>query len=174
MRIEIRCVPRGIPPYGRYYVRRRALRWCRGGSEKRGRVRVQGTSRECGVCVCTCKWVGWQSTVVSRDCEQQHQHQLEHQQSRGGVPSPRGTGWVLEWSGQYCRQRGHWHWRRMCCEVSSQDGLDPTFVACGKSSDAQMLRCGQRLSKRVARIPAIGAHRARPGRPCTEPWCRTA
>lgn len=69
------------------------VRW---DSNKRGRDCVQGTCRE-GVCVCV--WVGWHSTtVVSRDCEQQHQHQhqLEHQHSRGGAPFS-------------CRTAGFWN-----------------------------------------------------------------
>lgn len=62
------CVLPGMPP-GEYYVR--------GGSQKWMESLSAGYKQ--GV---LCVWVGTQ-TVVSRDWEQEHRPQLEHQQSRG-------------------------------------------------------------------------------------------
>lgn len=138
---------------------------------------------------CVYVWVGSQSRVVSRDCEHQHQHQLEHQQSRGGlVPFPRGTagfwnglgstvGREVTGTGAAC-PRGERPRSDLCCVWKSFRYSDaqvcPPIVktVCKDSSD--------RGSSNTARAPLVlchgaGRHGLHPrGGPAVAAWTPSA
>lgn len=156
MRIEIRGVCNPGLSRGGYYVRHGALRFASGGGEKGRRAGVKGTSRPAlawqGACVRARVWCAWArlgaSTVVSRDCKQQHQQSRRQRQFRAT-----GTAAAV----------------RAGKKPGRQDGLDPILLRVEK---LQMLRSQAVAADEQgsAGIPAIGTHRPRPrGTPSTAP-----
>lgn len=96
-----------------------------------------------GVCV----WAGWHSTMMSRDCNQQQQHQRqldEHQQS-GGCSRDTAGFWNDLALGR--RQRATGTGAALSCEVPMcqlPERPRSDFVACRKASDAQIPSCARR------------------------------